>query len=426
MSATSTNYHELFRHQDLTRIPGEPSFSSIKILAQELKANARSVYSNIGGANHGHLGLLLTAPEYHALLSPVPFVRPVYPDPLEIPNGTVRLLADEMERNHKEKLRVFREVLGVENALKQQLIKAVEPAYLDAIHDPVTYDLNRHVIDNVQFLMDTYGKVTPETLYDCYEEISNTVYNPAMPIDTIFNSIVELSELRNAANIPYSEQQKITIGYNILNCSGRFVQDIRDWKRLAPADKTWTNFKLHFCRAHEELRKTSNETLSSLQQAHIAQQVIEGIQNLMPPFESPPEEPSETLPPVNPPPPPATPVPPVPPAALAVTDKNAILPSLMQQMASMQTMMMNMQTGMLNNCSNQGGCRGRGRGKQGGRGRGRGDGAARICNPAHHTHYCWTHGMCRHDGTMCQTPGEGHQPLATITNMMGGSTCNVV
>ena len=92
MSASSTNYREnLFRHQYLTRIHGEPTFSTLKILARELKANARSVYSNLGGAANGHLGLILSDAQY-ALISPIPFVRVTYPDPLTIVAGTALLL----------------------------------------------------------------------------------------------------------------------------------------------------------------------------------------------------------------------------------------------------------------------------------------------------------------------------------------------
>ena len=36
--------------------------------------------------------------------------------------------------------------------------------------------------------------------------------------------------------------------------------------------------------------------------------------------------------------------------------------------------------------------------------------------------YCWTHGWCRHSGTQCNQPKDGHQAQATKTNKMGGST----
>ena len=416
MSTPSTNYREsVFRHADLTQIHGEPNFSSLKILTREIKANARSVHSTLGGAAHGHLGLVLSPAQY-ALVSNTPFERVEYPGPLLIQAGTTRLAADELERDHKEQIRVFREVLGVENALKSQLTKAIEPTYLTALIDPDTYDLQGTIFDSLRFLMTTYGRVTPEALADEFEKVNAIIYNPALPIDVIFNAVVDVSELAGAANIPYTEQQQITICYNILNRSGRVTQDIKEWNRRPVHLKTWTAFKTYFRRVHSELRETESETLQNMQHANIARQVIEGISHLIPSVEEPP--PTPAIPPPAPTPPsPAPPVtqsaPPTP-SALSVTE-SAIIPSLIQQMNQMQTLMMSMQQGMCNPTNGHG----RGRGNRGGRGGRGGNGP-----PPVYTQYCWTHGLCMHVGANCRTPTAGHQTTATVNNRMGGSNRN--
>ena len=88
MSSATVNYRETyFEYPDLTPLVGEPTFDGLHRMSKELKANAQSVYSHLGGGAHGHLGLLLSPAQY-ALLSPVPFLRPVHPGPLAIPPGT--------------------------------------------------------------------------------------------------------------------------------------------------------------------------------------------------------------------------------------------------------------------------------------------------------------------------------------------------
>ena len=431
MSTSSTNYREtVFAHHDLTQIQGEPTFSSLKLLTREVKANAMAVHSTIGGGAHGHLGLVLSAAQY-ANISPTPFVRPAFPAPLVIPAGTTAVAAKTLEREYNESLRLFREVMGVENSLKQQLIKAVDSSFLEAIRDPVTYVLEGTIAANLTFLMTTYGRVTPEMLNDEHDEVTATIYNPSLPIDIIFNKIIALSELADAAGIPYSQQQQLTLAYNILNRSGRFVSDIKEWKRRPAIERTWFNLKTHFRRAHDELRETSNDTLQAMQHANIAQQVIEGIAHLIPPPE-----------PTDPTPPPATPpTQPAPPSATDTimspltntgtafysTEPNMIIPSLMQQMTQMQTMMMNMQnsvSGSVNHDQSMGE-RGNGRGRGRGRGRRRGNRNGGRTGYLPLTHYCWTHGWCRHNGTDCAAPAEGHKPDATKTNRMGGSTRNL-
>ena len=151
--SSSTNYREtVFAHH-------EPNFSNLKLLSCEIKVNAMAVHSTLGGGAHGHLGLVLTPAQY-ALLSPTPLLRPTFPAALVVPGGTTTVASSNMERTYKEQIRVFRKVTGVENALKQQLTHAVDSAFLDTIHDPVTFVLKGTINDNLVFLFTTYGKVT--------------------------------------------------------------------------------------------------------------------------------------------------------------------------------------------------------------------------------------------------------------------------
>ena len=73
--ATAINYRELYlEYKKLTRIEGEPTAEHLIKMNKELKSNALSVYSNLGGAQHnGHLFLVM-APAQFRLISVTPFV----------------------------------------------------------------------------------------------------------------------------------------------------------------------------------------------------------------------------------------------------------------------------------------------------------------------------------------------------------------
>ena len=53
-----------FKYGTPTPITGEPSNKSLKRLKTELRANASSVDTDLGGGDHGYLGLILTYVEY--------------------------------------------------------------------------------------------------------------------------------------------------------------------------------------------------------------------------------------------------------------------------------------------------------------------------------------------------------------------------
>ena len=62
----------------LTPIVGEPTYQTLKELKDQLKANAASIPTTLGGGNHGYLGLILS-PAAYATISPTAFVEPAYP-----------------------------------------------------------------------------------------------------------------------------------------------------------------------------------------------------------------------------------------------------------------------------------------------------------------------------------------------------------
>ena len=73
-----------FKYKNPTPLQGTPTNKALKRLNQELRANASSDELDLGGGDHGYLGLVLTDMEY-AKVSATPFVAPTYPTALIIP-----------------------------------------------------------------------------------------------------------------------------------------------------------------------------------------------------------------------------------------------------------------------------------------------------------------------------------------------------
>ena len=90
---------------------------------------------------------------------------------------------------HTEALRVFREVTGVERALLQQIVAAIEPQYLSAMRNRQTNSIIAPISDVLEYLQITYGKVMPQMLQDKTDEVTHMTYSVHLPIDNIFNAI---------------------------------------------------------------------------------------------------------------------------------------------------------------------------------------------------------------------------------------------
>ena len=105
MSGTNIDYKTTnFEYPTLTKISGQPNYELLKSIKDELKANAASVPSNLGGGSNGHLGLVLSDVEY-LTVSPIAYIRPTHPGTLVIPTGPLAVpqyLRTEMREDHKK------------------------------------------------------------------------------------------------------------------------------------------------------------------------------------------------------------------------------------------------------------------------------------------------------------------------------------
>ena len=95
-----------FKYKTPTPIQGAPTNKTLKRLKQELRANASSVESDLGGGDHGFLGLVLTDAEYVSV-SETPFVAPVFPVALTIPAISTQIEALNLREKHKDNKRAY-------------------------------------------------------------------------------------------------------------------------------------------------------------------------------------------------------------------------------------------------------------------------------------------------------------------------------
>ena len=401
-----------FAFPNVTHIDGEPDADNLIKLKNQVKANASSVPSNLGGGAHGHLGLVTSTTTY-ALLSNTPFVQPTFPGPLVIPQGTTGPMATVLREQHVEDVRIFRETTGVEKALKQQIVKAVEQQWLLPITNRHSQSLTGTIAQILEFLFDTYGYVSTSMLENKENEFREMDYHPRQPVDIIFNIIEDLVDYAEMANAPYSENQTIAMAYSKFNKTGLLSNAITEWNRKPSVQKTWITLKTHFRQARKELKETSGHTIGSSQlheTANLVQQVVDGVQLALLPPEGMQDPATDILQQV----------------VNSVSATSSTQQQLLTQIANLQQSVTQMQFQF--NASYQqppiidtSGGRGRGTGRGGGsQGRGRGGrGANRY--PRRYNSYCWSHGGCGHLGNTCRDKKPGHQDAATFENKMGGT-----
>ena len=432
MTANANTYKDLFEHETLDRISGMPSYESLHQLRKQLQANAASVPTTLGGGANGHLGLVLT-PQQYSFISVRPFVQPLHPGILNIAEGTTRDEAEILKFNHSMNLDLFNTTHAVEKTLLQQLVKAIDSSYVEELRNQTTGLIDRPLHEVIAHLITHYGKVESGHYNQQYVELINHKYDPERPIDEIFIKIVDFTNLADATKLPMTTQQALHIGCEIIRQCGVLPDALKKWNARPNDEKTWENFKIHFRNEHKEYRNTLPTTANQTQYSanmiaqQVANQLWQRVQEVdetsLPDSYPPPQYQHHMSPPhgYQSPPVPAA-APPVVPDRSVSHQANAMvhdstLKALMEQFKQLNTTVHNLQVQQSNQQYFQH--------------------QQPMMPPAGQRQlqpppppppkkkrvkkYCWTHGLCNHDGFNCNSPAQGHNPYATKTNTMGGN-----
>ena len=256
------DYSDYFETKELTKVHGEPDIDSLTCIFSELKRNAQKVPTPLGGGILGYLALIILEAIYITLPGATLFVRPVDPGPF-IPSNN-RLTGAEIAQEkaaHDELKRLYYEVNAVENALRNQLVQAIDKEYIDGLRDPQTYMIRCPIQEIVEYLQSNYGQITPEEYDDRESALKQTAYDPSTPPTLIFTKIKKFRDLSEFTGNSKSDPQLVHIAYLIFMKTKIYKTALLKWNAKPSGDKTFRNMEVHFRTAFFDLKKIGGLTV---------------------------------------------------------------------------------------------------------------------------------------------------------------------
>ena len=186
--------------------------------------------TDLGGGDHGYLGLVLSDVEY-ARIQPTPaaFVAPHFPGALVIDPASLAVQAVQARESHAEDIALYRECKNVEKALLRHIQTAIEDKYIEFMVDDDTGLIEDDIPTVLDYLSSTYGKVTSVEIKEQENEVLNINFSPADPLITLFRPIEQLKKKAEEARIPYSELQLLEFGLTIIRNTRDFEKAIGEW-----------------------------------------------------------------------------------------------------------------------------------------------------------------------------------------------------
>ena len=315
------NIYSHFEYKELTKIDGEPTLDTVLLLHRQVKRNAQSVPTTLGGGQLGYLALVISPTKYDTIPNSTPFVRPPAPGqftvqlptstettlnavtspstatrrttrsvarastsqspdqpPLPANQPTVIFSAEVATQKaaHDDAVRKYYECQAVEQALRTQIIESIDPEYLDALRHVDTDMINETIPEIFDFLQVNYGRITEEELVQKEEDLRNYDYNPVTPVDKVFSQVALFQDLCAITNNDKSDKQLCQIAYLIFNRTRAFVDALKNWNAKTPDEKTFALFKKHMRTEHHALKQVGALSIqeSSFYQANMVQQVL--------------------------------------------------------------------------------------------------------------------------------------------------------
>ena len=246
----------------LTKVIGIPNYESVKQINDELTANAYSVQTNLGCGTVGYARLTLQ-PATYATISIAAWVPPANPGTQAVipPNATTNQIT-RLNRAFDTATTIYATYRLVGNALKKQLLAAVDDIFICSLKAPYIGYGNVTALNLLTHLFATYAQISPGDLATNESRMTRD-YDPNLPIETLFLQIEDAVAYADHGNDPIPAVTVTNRAYNLVFKTGIFLDDCRDWKRLPALQKTWIEFKAFFARAHQEWRETQATTAAA-------------------------------------------------------------------------------------------------------------------------------------------------------------------
>ena len=161
----------------------------------QLKANASSVPTNLGGGGHRFIGAILSPASYHTLAPLTPFIGPTHIVTLIVPPNSTQYVISLIKTQHDEAIIMYHLYLLVQQAIIQQFLDAIESKYLTCLHNRLIGQVPSIIYALIFQLLQVYGKITPKILWEQYDAVASMSYNIDEPINIIYSSIDDLCEI---------------------------------------------------------------------------------------------------------------------------------------------------------------------------------------------------------------------------------------
>ena len=152
MTSKTEDICSKFSFKKITKCEGVINYKTIREIHRKIQANVSTIHSELGGGQHGLLGLAMQPATYQTAIGQ-DFQRPVLP-PQEapVPTNTDEAEIPRYIQLHAAQVDQWRQIVNAEDILKQKLLGSLEEKYFKGKRQAYIYYSNRTLAVLIQHL----------------------------------------------------------------------------------------------------------------------------------------------------------------------------------------------------------------------------------------------------------------------------------
>ena len=243
----------------IDKMIGEPTLVTYRILFDQLAMSASSVKTNQWGGRHGHLPLLVSDAQFVTITGIATAVttkriKPARVDP-RINGNTSNYDRLRYTREQDEKILDWYTQEEVDDTLKNLIINAVDPQYIEELKQDYVGYANETAKTMLSHIKNTWCKITTREKgvaqralrepWNLVEDI--TAYERALDKNQI--TCLELG-------VPINDSDKVQIYIeNMYACDMFDEKEMTEWEDEPEANKTWALAKTYFGTLYKKRKK---------------------------------------------------------------------------------------------------------------------------------------------------------------------------
>jgi len=228
----------------VTRIIGQPTNAAVDLLQEELAKIAATVKTPLidQGNKYGHLAVIVPEDDYKEIIKNRrwSYQEPVHPGYYDatITANTTEVEAKAKEAEHKEKLRLYQVFLGVEQALREMIVEAVDKQHIAELDEEYVGYTGVTPLAMIEHLRKGCCKLTNKDREELDKEL-RAPWDQTDNIATYFRQVDLTEKKMKRWQMDVTESAKVVIAVGQMYASELFDEkEMMAWENKSDAQKT--------------------------------------------------------------------------------------------------------------------------------------------------------------------------------------------